>query len=36
MDEDLDKAREQLSELISKFPALSKELQGFQKNLKSF
>lgn len=35
MDEDLDKAREQLSELISKFPALSKELQGFQKNLKS-
>ena len=35
MDEDLDKAREQLAELISKFPALSKELQGFQKNLKS-
>lgn len=35
MDEDLDKAREQLSELLGKFPALSKELQGFQKNLKS-
>lgn len=35
MDEDLDKAREQLSELLGKFPALSKELQGFAKNLKS-
>lgn len=35
MDEDLDKAREQLNELLGKFPALSKELQGFAKNLKS-
>lgn len=35
MDEDLDKAREQLNELLGKFPALSKELQEFAKNLKS-